>query len=190
MKVDSNAWSDSQMRSKIWLANVLEGQLAESQGPHTLWVFGAWYGVVAEILLIRGKVRLEEIHLFDIDPSCERVARALLNHWICQGIRIFYHVKDCERMKWSPEFGQPDLVINTSCEHFNSIHWLGAIPKGTMVVAQSTDMAHPTHKLCSKNLESFKVSFEPYLALEWADELKFAYSDRSFSRFMIIGERR
>ncbi len=189
MVVESDAWSDGQFRSKLWLANALEKITLGQQFPLNLWIFGSWYGLAAQVLLVRDRLKLGEIHLFDVDPKCGPIAKKLLNHWICQGLPIHFHLQDCEKLGEHSGFGQPSVVINTSCEHFRSYDWLEGIPAGALVVAQSTDMDHPTHILSPSNLGEFKEECGKLMNIILAEELRFVYPDKSFSRFMIIGRK-
>ena len=67
----------NQLRSKAWLLRELRRVHPEPWG--TVYVLGGWYGVLAAMLLADGRTRLDRVVSFDLDPSCEDVAKTL-NH--------------------------------------------------------------------------------------------------------------
>lgn len=190
MIVESDAWSDGQVRSKLWLAKAIEDLHPNLDRPLNLWILGSWYGLAAQVMLMRERLKFSEIHLFDLDSKCELITHKLLNHWICQGLPIRFHLQDCEKLSEFTEGGVPDVVVNTSCEHFETYKWIEGIPAGVLIVAQSTNMRHPTHILTPTSLMAFRTHLEALVQVEFAGELKFEYPDKSFQRFMVVGRKK
>lgn len=187
--INMDAFSDGQMRSKLWLCKELE-ELLDPSKPHTLWIYGAWYGTLALLLLVRERINIKKIHLFDIDPEAIKVARKVLDSWRINGTIVEFHERDCLSLNPSGaavDFGgSPDVIINTSCEHFESDEWLKPIPPGTLVVLQSTDMVHPTHIRCPQSIEDFKGQISMSKTI-FSGTLSFSYPNFEFKRFMLIG---
>jgi len=185
--MDMDSFSDGQTRSKLWLCEKLEKQVAPAK-PVKIWIFGSWYGILALYLLVRQRVEIQEICLFDIDSEALAISRKVLDSWLLRGPKISFYNFDCNQMDYENDLQEkfPDIVINTSCEHFDSSKWLNAVPAGTMVIAQSTDMPHPTHINKSDSLEDFKSSLGLKQVLD-EDRLYFLYENLSFFRFMVIG---
>lgn len=190
LKLNMDAFSDGQMRSKLWLCNELEKILRDSP-PQTIWVYGSWYGVLALLLLTRQSINIKKICLFDIDSEALEVSRKILNSWEIRGPTLGFHNMDCTKLnptQYPFSEAVPDLVINTSCEHFENRQWLDAIPTGTLLAVQSTDMAHPTHIQGVTTLGELKENI-PMRELLYSGQLDFQYPDSSFLRFMLIGKK-
>lgn len=187
--LNMDAFSDGQMRSKLWLCHELE-KIMKPEKSHTIWIYGSWYGSLAFLLLSRERANIKKIHLFDIDSEAVRISRKVLDTWLINGPVVEVHQKDCmalEVSKLGPDLGGlPDIIINTSCEHFESEQWLRLIPAGTQMVLQSTDMVHPTHIQCPQNLEQF-VRQAALSEVQFSGTCSFSYPNFEFRRFMLIG---
>ena len=79
---------------------------------------------------------------------------------------------------------QPDMVINTSCEHIADLpHWLGLLPSGCQVMLQSNDyFSEPTHINCVNSVDEFAQQ-AGLSQLNYAGSLKLP----KYTRFMLIG---
>lgn len=189
LKLNMDSFSDGQMRSKLWLCDELENALDLSRS-YTIWIYGSWYGTLALLFFVREKIKIEKIHLFDIDPEALRVSGKVLNTWDIQG-RVEFHQMDCTELKPGDRMFDekaPDIIINTSCEHFENRQWLEQIPSGTLLAMQSTDMEHPTHIQRMQSLQDFENKM-PMGSVAFAGTLDFSYPNFKFKRFMIIGAR-
>lgn len=187
--INMDAWSDGQMRSKLWLCDLIEKDFANSGSPLEIWIFGSWYGLLAQFLLIRGKLPLKQIRLFDIDSEAVRVSHKMLDTWIHgKKIEILHHQMDCTKIPTALWEQKPDLVINTSSEHFKNDSWFN-FPKGIHFYAQSTNMDHPTHISRSSSLEDFKYQLGLASKITHAEKMEFRYPGFEFDRYMISGIR-
>ena len=82
--------------------------------------------------------------------------------------------------------GQPNLVINCSCEHIPDLDaWMALIPAGMLLVLQSNDyVAESEHINCVRSLEEFEAQ------AKLSDVLfRGAYDTGKYTRFMLIGRR-
>lgn len=174
------------MGSKIWLCRELE-KLAFKK-PASIWILGGWYGTLASLLLTRERIPVGSIRSFDLDPEACRVADLLNENWVWRDWQFKAICRDANSLDFrSQEYGpQPDLVINTATEHFNSNDWFAAIPTGTLVALQSNDMPHEEHVGNVASLDDFARAF-PLTSLLQEGELLFNYPDWSFRRFQRIG---
>lgn len=179
--------SHGQIKSKLWLCeNLKKVGLPE---PRKALFLGSWYGFLPFLMLTKGFFERTELILTDIDPEALRVSRRVLDFWYCEGRPIQFHQMDAYQMNYSaPPFEGTDLVFNTSCEHMDGVHWLSRIPAGTKVVLQGTDMVHPEHIFPFHNLGHFKSAMSS-VEVQLADEMKFEYPDKSFTRFLVIGRK-
>ena len=176
--LNKDAFSSGQIGSKIWLCEQLEQ--ANFKSKETA-IYGGWYGLLAFLLLSRGKFQVEQIKSYDIDQSCEAIANMINQNYVFQSGKFQAFTEDCNNLNTSA-----DLIINTSTEHFEKLDWYKNIPLGTIVALQGNNMEHIEHVMCAKNLEEFCDRF-PVSKLIYKGQLDFNYTDWGFSRFMIIG---
>jgi hypothetical protein len=181
LSVDKDAFSSGQIGSKIWLCEELEKLFSSID---TAWIYGGWYGVTAFLLRSRGQLEVSSIRSYDVDPYCEQVADMINENWVYQNWKFKAHTADCNKLdiKSTP----PDLVINTSTEHFDSFDWWHRIPKGTRVILQGNDMPHDDHIVHSKTLGDF-LDHYPLTNCVYAGEKEFIYPDWKFTRYMVMG---
>jgi hypothetical protein len=182
-----DAWSDGQMRSKVWLCNLIENDFAQNKDSIEIWILGSWYGLLAQFLLLRQRLPLKRIRLFDIDSEALRVSHKMLNTWMIENkIEILHHQMDCTKIPDSMFLEKPDVIINTSSEHFENDSWL-KFPSGIRFYAQSTNMDHPTHINRATSLEDFKSRMRNVSKITHAEKIEFRYPNFEFDRYMIAG---
>lgn len=194
--VPKDAFSDGQIRSKIWLARELERVLTNSHCvrhyDNIVWVLGGWVGVLPLILLSRDDAeRYRHVRSFDLDPTVAARANLINNAFECDGWRFQAFTADANTMfrKREPQWGPlPHIVINTSTEHFDSDEWYEGIPCNSLVVVQGTDMDIEDHVAKPEDLDDFKNRF-PMQMLHYGGKLWFSYPDKSFTRYMLIGRK-
>jgi hypothetical protein len=187
-ELNMDAFSDGQMSSKLWLCENLESFLAEKPRFQETWIYGSWYGLLALLLLVRGKISLENIHLFDIDERALSISKKVLDHWKhSSSAKIFFHSHDC--LEYPNFLQKPDLVINTSVEHFEDFSWWRHLPAETHFVLQSTDMVHPEHISPIESLENFKQQLQLKEKPLFEGVRSFDYPNLKFQRFMLIGKK-
>jgi len=176
---NKDAFSNGQVDSKLWLCRELEKLGWSSKLTH---VYGGWYGVTAFLLLSREKFKADRIHSFDADPACEAMADMINENWVIKDWQFKAHTRDCNRDMPNT----PDLIINTSTEHFDSMKWFDNIPPGTRVILQGNNMPHEDHHVYSKTLQDF-VNKYTLANIVFEGRLTFNYPEWSFDRFMVIG---
>jgi hypothetical protein len=105
-------------------------------------------------------------------------------NWVYQDWKFKAHTVDCNNLdtKTTP----PDLLINTSTEHFDSFDWWHRIPKGTTVALQGNNMIHNDHYTHSTCLAEFVAQF-PVTEQLYTGEKQFTYPNWRFTRYMLIG---
>ena len=189
--IDLDAWSDGQMRSKMWLLQELEAIIDEQfTKPATIWQLAGWYGQLAFLFYVRHHTPIDKWRSFDIDQNCEVIAEAINNVWLIDEWKFKAITNDINTLDynspWIYHSPPPDVVINTSCEHMEEKHWFDSIPEGKLVALQSTNMKHSSH--CSKvsSVNELKKQL-PLSEYYFADTLEIKYTQWSFKRFMTIG---
>jgi hypothetical protein len=107
-------------------------------------------------------------------------------NWVIDNWKFKANTQDCNALKF--EQNSPDLVINTSTEHFESLDWWNSIPKGTTVALQGNNMPHEDHHIYSSSLDEFIRTY-PVSNLLYRGQKDFEYPTWKFSRFMLIGQK-
>lgn len=188
---DLEAWSDSQTKSKMWMAQILEAYIpAEFDRTPTIWQLAGWYAMPAFMLYVRGNVNINKYRSFDIVPEYEVIAESINNVWLIDKWKFKAITLDINEIDyaspWKYHSPSPDIIINTSCEHIESKEWFKNIPKGTFVILQSTDMKHSDHYSRVKSVNELKKMYK-LSDYYFADTLKIKYEQWSFNRYMTIG---
>lgn len=181
LNVDKDAFSSGQIGSKIWLCEKLENLF---DSIDNIWIYGGWYGITAFLLKSRDNINIGKIRSYDIDPACESVADMINENWVIDDWKFKASTQDCNVLDL--DWNGPDLVINTSTEHFESLDWWNNIPKGTVVALQGNNMIHDDHHVHSSCLNEFVARF-PVTEMLYAGEKQFVYPDWRFTRYMLIG---
>ena len=182
--IPTDAFSSGQISSKIWLCRELEK--LNIRKPQIVYVYGGWIGVASFLLLTREKYPIKHIRSFDIDAECEVIADQLMENYVWQQWKFKAVTADCNKIDFNTE--QPDLVINCSTEHFDSLEWFDAIPEGTLLALQNNDMPHDQHSTCVGGLKEMIERF-PLQDIKFTGQMDFCYPTWQFSRFMIIGRK-
>lgn len=188
MVLDIDSFSSGQIDSKIWVCEELEKlNISVSQ---TIWVYGGWYGILSFLLLSRNNLKIDKIRSFDIDASCENIADTINGTWVWKDWKFKAFTEDCDVINIKDgKFGnEPDIIINTSSEHFKTIDWFDNIPVGKLIVIQSNNMIHDDHYSCVSSLDEMKNIYQ-FNSLLFSGELYFRYPTWEFSRFMLIGKK-
>jgi hypothetical protein len=183
-----NAFWPSQVRSKIWLSDWVKQYLPSAT---KIIIFGAWYGVLADILYLR----LQPWHgrpmllCNDIDKD------AML--WCSR--KYPTHLGRMENFTYETRV---DLVINTVTEHLTQEiydKWYDNIPKGTYFVIQgNNDFSHKDHIRANNSLDEFvnnnvrNFKLEPVYQGTLQYEGPWNHTDNCptyYTRFMAIGRK-
>ena len=180
LNVERDAFSSGQIGSKIWLCEELEKLFDRID---SIWIYGGWYGITAFLLNSRGNIEIEYIRSYDIDDTCAEVADMINENWVYQNWKFKAKTQDCNTLEI--DWTGPDLIINTSTEHFETMDWWNNIPKGTTVALQGNNMPHDDHHIHSKSLQDFVDQF-PVSETLYKGQKEFVYPDWKFTRYMLI----
>jgi hypothetical protein len=170
-----------QLDSKVWLCeNLAKVTHAEAS---KLVIFGGWYGILAS-MLFNSEVGIRSIRSVDIDPACKDIAISM-NRAYAMDDKFDAVTGDMCDYEYTED---PQIVINTSCEHITQKQydaWLEKVPEDTWIVVQSNNFSsHREHINCSDSLKDFK----------WKSKIsKEFYSGTlelpKYDRYMIIGRK-
>lgn len=180
------ALNKKQTACKKWLVEELHGTCGSDLG--TVHIQAGWYGLLGAMLLADMRLKIEQLTIIDVDPSCEAVARSLNSTHVKTG-RFAFHCADIYDLDYSapPDgLGVPDLLINTACEHLDHFDkWLSRLPAGQRVVLQSNNYRTiPEHVNCIDDLDAFRRQADLGEVL-FAGELTL----EKYTRFMLIGRK-
>lgn len=185
--VNLDAFSSSQVGSKIWLSDRLEEALSHITPPvggYKIWVFGGWYGIVNMIIRVRDRLPVEFVRSIDKDPDCELIADKINKFWEWQGWQFKAQTGDANGVQYIRD--NPHIVINTSIEHMTGVQWFNNIPENTICALQVCDLPHDDHVAVIKTLDEFKTKF-PLKEVFYEGKMTFNYPTGDMSRLMIIG---
>lgn len=178
------ALNRNQIASKLWLAEVLSSATPGRFG--TVTVLGGWFGVLGAILLADRRLAIRQVVSVDRDARCEAIARSLnASH----GGRFHAVTADMHALDYAaPGTGsdEPDLLVNTSCEHLPDFAgWFARVPAGQLVVLQSNDYyAVDEHVNCVPDLDAFRAQ-APLAQVLFAG----ARPHKKYTRFMLLGRK-
>lgn len=182
MILDKDAFSSGQVGSKIWLCEELEKLFAKIDD---VAIYGGWYGILAFLLFSRNNIEIKKIRSYDIDPRCEENADLVNEFWKWQNWKFKSFTADCNSLEF---IEQPDLIINTSTEHFSSLEWFEKLPAGQIVALQGADMKHDDHVFDFNDIDHFGQTFK-ISDVFYSGVKTFEYPNWSFKRFMVIGQK-
>lgn len=183
--MDFTAFSHGQIKSKLWLCEELEPCLPENTN---VLILGAWYGIMAFMMLARNPNRYNQITCMDQDPQAIAVAQKILDTWQIDQDNI---TKILLRDVNLPETIDSDynVIINCSCEHMQG-DWFKQVQPGQLLCLQTsnrvTDDPVWDIKNPSATMSEFKNKY-PMSQILFEGAKVFDYGDLCYTRYMLIG---
>ena len=174
----------NQWVAKSWLMEHLS-MINEKENP-IIWVLGSWYGTVIVPLINHYIPDVKEIHLFDYDPEAMDICYKLHEKW---NHKITRHIKDLnfefDLLKSYDK--QPNIVINTSCEHMWHMRDMHLPNKEILYALQSNNFTHEAaHISIAWDLDEFKYQCG-LSEIEYEGCIPFHDHDDEYKRWMLIG---
>jgi hypothetical protein len=191
--VDLTAWSHGQITAKLWLAQVLEDlyleDLYKNSDSMQIAFYGGWYGLAPFLLLSRNYLPIKSIRSFDINPKCEKIADAINTAWVYEDWKFKAVTADVNSFNWYDEHDWiPDLVVNTSIEHFQQDDWFYSLVPNMCVAIQGNNQQHEDHTACINSMDELKNRFKMRNIL-YEGRTDYNYPDKQYTRFMLVGYR-
>ena len=193
----SDAFSDGQMKSKLWLIEALKESNLSSLG--CVFFCAGWYGSLAFFLLTDRWFSLNRCLLFEKDPLSVRVSEDLNRCFVKTDWKFKAVLRDIQDLDYSVARFQtlradgtaqeiravPDTIINTACEHIENFDsWWSLLPDGKLIILQNNDyFGLPEHINCVSSLEEFKKQAPMDILYEGALNLG------DYRRFLLIGRK-
>ena len=196
MKGLEDAFSDGQLKSKLWLIQVLKEKNLSSLG--TVFLCAGWYGALAFLLMTDGFFKLKHCFLFERDPLSVKVSEDLNRFFVKKNWKFKASLKDILELDYLTGRFQtlkangtveemqhpPDTIINTACEHIERFDvWWSQIPPKKLLILQSNNYFNlPEHVNCVSSLREFKKQAANMdLLYEGILDMK------RYKRFLLIG---
>lgn len=191
-----DAFSRGQVNSKIWLAQELSKIKNNFEMIH---VHAGWYGQI-RYYLDAANISYDKMRIFDIDFNALEVSDKIFNNDKIKDFKIKSAIVDITDPSWlyrtgceynvtssTKEKTVPDLVINTSAEHFDedwytkfSIRTQSSDP---LFVIQSNNLfGVEEHINCVHSIDEMLIKFS-MSRVEYAGEKELF----GYKRFMLIG---
>lgn len=193
----NDAFSNGQIKSKLWLIDELENFVDfNSTSEKLIYVCAGWYGILPALLFDRWNNL--KIRSFDIDSECTRISEEMNRSYVKNGWKFkstTYDIVDMtypfvyKTLKYNGEKVElnedPDIIINTSCEHIEYFEtWFKNLPKNKVIALQSNNFVHNEHINMVNSLEEFK-SQTNFSEILYSGELNISEVD--YTRYMLIG---
>jgi hypothetical protein len=186
INMDFSAFSDGQVRSKIYLCEQLEGYLKPES---KIVILGCWYNILGFILNIRRPNYYQSITGYDIDSSTKSIADQINKSWTWGSNPTLQNfTADANEL----DLNNFDVVINTSIEHFASSEWYNKLSNNQLICLQSSDVVNDDPvwdiKNPCPNTETFKSKY-PMSQIYFDGWHRFDYGHLTYRRFMLIGKK-
>ena len=167
-----NSMNSNQTISKEWLIDNLKDRIDMFDNPK-ICVAAGWYGNLADRL---NEFTNEKVVSFDIDPKCEKIGRIIYPN---------VHHKTVDINNFHP--GKYDIIICTSCEHFDDNTLNNFLNKRNkekcLVILQSNNYKQlDVHVNCKNSLEEFENSVKMRILNSSEKNI-----NNKFNRYMLIG---
>ena len=200
----NDAFSRSQIKSKIWLIEELENVRQSLSNPvyKQVMVMAGWFGQIKSIYDARLTYR--KMRIIELDRSACEVSDYIFNLAELENYKVkavnadinnlTLHKNgyewDVENFKENTKYGEkflPDLIINTSAEHmteewFNQIRFK-EMESNPIVAIQSNNLFEiPDHINCVHSVDHMKKKF-PMKEILFEGELQL----KGYKRVMLIG---
>jgi hypothetical protein len=191
-----DAFSRGQVLSKIWLAEEL---LKIKNNFEMIHVHAGWFGQL-RLYLDAANISYNKMRIFDIDPAALEVSDKIFNNDKIKDFEVKSASLDITNPTWlfrtgceynitatSKEKTIPDLVVNTSAEHFNE-DWYTKFTIRTqssdpLFVIQTNNLFEvEEHINCVHSINEMLIKF-PMTRIEYAGEKELF----GYKRFMLIG---
>lgn len=196
-----DAFSRGQVQSKIWLATELAKVKTDFD---MLFVLAGWFGQTTHYLEHAG-IKFNKARIIDIDPAACEVSDKIFNASRLENYQVksiewdltdsswqdrsgcLYQVKNYSSGKTFKEKNCPDLIINSSAEHFDE-DWFAKfssrpLDSDPLFVIQSNNLFEVAeHVNCVHSIDHMLKKF-PMTRLEYSGEIQL----KGYKRFMLIG---
>lgn len=196
-----DAFSRGQVQSKIWLATELAKLKTDFE---MVYVLAGWFGQITSYF-DAADINYNKMRIMDIDPSACEISDKIFNASNLENYKVKSVERDLTDYTWLSRTGceyilknynnnqetkektSPDLIINTSAEHFHErwYHKFANRPLETnpLFVIQSNNLFNvPKHINCVHSIDEMKIKF-PMAEVLFEGELQL----KGYKRFMLIG---
>lgn len=183
------SFSHSLIASKLWLCEQLETVIDNENIKNPIVnILASWDSLLAFMMTVRRPNFYGTFNTYDIDNESVERAEKICDHWKYEYPRMYHKVKDINTLNFSNS-GNESIFINCSVDQIDGTDWYNAIPTGSLVCLQCTNLPvgyEGWEIKQSYNIEHFMKAYPMNKALFWQSKL-FTYNQLSFERHMFIG---
>lgn len=193
----SEAFHNGQILSKLWMVDILKAVLPK-QRQYTFALMGGWIGLLSTLLFWQVNEQVAGAYTFDKDARWAPIADEIHKYYMQSEWRFKASTVDirelssinmhCKTRRSSGKqvnlFIDPDVIINTSCEHIEGFSsWYRNLLPTQLLALQSNDFfSGDGHVNCCASLEEFAAQ-TPMREVLFEGELQLP----EYTRFMRIG---
>lgn len=190
-------FSRGQMKSKFWMIDELK---KVSDSFDVVIQYGGWYATVYQFL--KNEFNINTYRNIELDPIAAGVSdvfnyaeladnwkfKSVVSnvndlHWRDRYSDLQYKIQTHDG-KLVTEIRDPDLIINTSCEHMDET-WFQDLPNDQLICLQTNDyFSNEQHINCVNNIEE-AIEKYPMREVYFSGEI----DTHLYKRFMIIGKK-
>lgn len=191
----SDHFSRGQMMSKFWMIDELK---KINQTYNKVLHYGGWYATIYQLL--QREFNIQTYRNIEIDKIAAGVSdnfnyKELYDNWKFKSVlsdvndlywkdgSVHYSIRTHDK-KLVNEIINPDLIINTSCEHMNET-WFHNLPSGMLVCLQTNDYFSNEQHINSVHNEDEAVAKYPMSKVLFKGTL----NTPVYNRFMLIGRK-
>ena len=193
-----DAFSEGQLKSKLWLIQTLKDNNLSSLG--CVFSCAGWYGSLAFLLMTDKYFSIRQCFLFEKDPLSVKVSEDLNRCFVKEDWKFKAAVQNILELDYSNAcfktlrangtaqemYAVPNTIINTACEHIEDFDlWWSKIPPKKLMILQNNDYFDlPDHINCVSSLEEFKKQADMDFLYEGVLDLG------AYRRFLLIGYKK
>jgi hypothetical protein len=196
IKINDDALSQGQLKSKMWLVTELKRMNLQLG---TVFLCAGWYGILS-VLIFEHKLSITKLRSFDIDPDVTFIADTFNRPWVIDNWKFKAIEEDIHNISFSTHVwsetnskgelitvtDSPNTIINTSCEHIENFdEWYARIPPGKLVVLQGNNFVDIDEHVNTHNTLDEFAAHTPMTQLLYSGNLALG----EYTRYMRIGYR-
>ena len=189
-------FSRGQMMSKFWMIDELKKM---NRSFDKVAHYGGWYGTIYQLL--NKEFNISQYRNFELDKLAAGIADIFNYKEVADSWKFKSVVSDVNELYWKPRLGlyykvlsksnkyvqeslQPDLIINTSCEHMDET-WFNNIPDGNLICLQTNDYFNNEQHINCVEDEDAALKKYPMSEVYY----KGTIDTYLYKRFMLIGKK-
>lgn len=183
------SFSHSLVASKLWLCEKLETAIDNEHIKNPIVnILASWDSLLAFMMTVRRPNFYGVFNTYDIDIEAVHSAERICDHWKYEYPKMYHREVDINTLTFT-NAGKESVFINCSVDQIEGADWYNAVPEGSLVCLQCTNLPleHSDWDIKqSYTLEEFMKTYHMSRFLVCQSKT-FSYSHLTFDRHMLIG---